>query len=59
MSTTLLVAIVGLSLIFVVLGCLWLIPRRNANFRAYEEISRAAERNRHSRPGSRHEVDWR
>lgn len=58
MSTTLIVTLVVLVLILVVLGCLWLIPRRNSNFKIYEEISREAERSRRARPGSRHETKW-
>lgn len=52
MSTTLIAILAVLTLILVVLGCLWLIPRRNPNFRVYEEVSRAAERSRRSRSGS-------
>ena len=60
MSTILIAAIVVFLLALFGLGYLWLVrPRKSANYRAYQEISRAAARNHRGNAGSRSEPEWR
>lgn len=60
MSNILIATIFVLAIVLAVLGYLWLVPRRkNANFRAYEEISRAAERKSRAKYKSRGVPIWR
>jgi hypothetical protein len=66
MSTFLIATIVVLSLLLLVLGYLWLFPRKKSeNFRVYQEISRAAARSPRANPNyrssyrSRSSPDWR